>query len=357
MSCSFIVMGTIASVTTGDVTATQCQERSRHHIVEACTVEESYERSMGLLTLITIPILYGVSSAALKLATIMSVWVVVPIRLVPACMAVTVLLLTGWMPRAIRGSSKSKRSIFAARHLFISLALLGIVAYFVGNVFFQLALQALGVGLGVATVQAGLIIGGLVVGATLPNEFVRLRSVSTAALISLGIFLMSGDYSDVAGRDWQLVAAGVVYALLTGFCWTAIVFSLNLGRRNGLTSSQVLFVQTWTVLTLATAVAIASGFSLSESGIWWTYGELGPAGWAVVGGTAAAMAIGLSGVCLQRHSGVSVNTMSATSVVPSAFLGILLFEEPLSLAFVGGVLVVVVGIVGFYRGQPPPVFR
>jgi drug/metabolite transporter (DMT)-like permease len=256
------------------------------------------------------------------------------LRLVPVALAAwTIVLRDGARP--LRPGAAE----FLGLRLLAVLALGGATSFVLGNVLYFAALTEGGLGIAVAGIQAGTVIGGLWLGLLALRETPRTAQLAGAAIIVAGLFAVGWAQTGATVSDtWWLgllaaFGAGTTYAI-------ANTASRYVQRRRPL-----LFVAL-AVSSLGGAVPLALLTALRAATTpGWTAGDAGSIGAVLAAGVANALALAALALAVRHAPVASVNTISSAAIVLSFVASVVVFGEPGSPVMVAGVVLVTAGIV------------
>ncbi|HSO30393.1 MAG TPA: DMT family transporter [Candidatus Sulfomarinibacteraceae bacterium] len=222
---------------------------------------------------------------------------------------------------------------------FVALLVLGGTSSFVlGNILYFGALREGGLGIAVGGVHAGVVIGGLWMGAAFQREPPRREQLAGAGLIVLGLGAIGLAQSGGSVADvWWL---GLLFAVGAGTTYAAAnAISRSVQRRRPLVFVTLAASSLGGFVPLAIMIAIRE---LSTPGS--VPADPGSAGAVFMAGFANALALGGLAVAVRHAPVASVNTISSSSVVLSFAASVLVFGETGSAPMVAGMILVVAGI-------------
>ena len=218
----------------------------------------------------------------------------------------------------------------------------------IGNILNFLALTSGGLGVTVAGVQAGSVLGGLWIGLLALGERPWRAQLAAAALIVAGLVGVGIAQTSSLAETWLL---GLLFALGAGTTYALA----NVLSRYVQVRRPVLFV-TLAVsnlgglvpLTLIVAGRATTGEAIAV--------DAPSAGAVLAAGLANAVALASLALAVRSAPVATVNTISSASIVFSFLGSVVLFQETGSLPMVAGILLVTAGIVvAQVRRVTPPV--
>src|SRR3990172_7714964 len=221
----------------------------------------------------------------------------------------------------------------------IALLLLGGVSSFVlGNILYFGALREGGLGITVGGVHAGVVIGGLWMGAAFQREPPRREQLAGAGLIVLGLAAIG--LAQTGGSVTELWWLGLLFALGAGTTYAAAnAISRSVQRRRPLVFITLAASSLGGMVPLAVIVAVRE---LSAPGS--VVADPGSAGAVFLAGFANAVALAGLAMAVRTAPVASVNTISSGNVVLSFFASVVIFNEPGSAPMIAGMILVTVGI-------------
>jgi drug/metabolite transporter (DMT)-like permease len=222
---------------------------------------------------------------------------------------------------------------------FIALLVLGGTSSFVlGNILYFGALREGGLGITVGGVHAGVVIGGLWMGAAFQREPPRREQLAGAGLIVLGLGAIGVAQTGASVAElWWL---GLLFALGAGTTYAAAnAISRSVQRRRPLVFVTLAASSLGGIVPLAAIVVVRE---LSTPGS--VNADAGSVLAVFVAGFANALALGSLAMAVRHAPVASVNTISSSSVVLSFAASVLVFSETGSPPMVAGMVLVVAGI-------------
>jgi len=263
------------------------------------------------------------------------------LRLVPLTSIALVVMLA-------RGSDEVRPNApaFLGWGLVARLVLGGVTALVIGNTMYFLALTNAGLGVTVAGVQSGSVLGGLWIGLLLLRERPLRAQVIGAAFI-------------VAG----LIGVGIAQTgNLSALWWLGLLFALGAGTTYAISNTLSRYVQQRRPVLFATLlignlgaivplVAILGARAMAGQHI---VADQGAATAVLAAGFANALAVASLALAVRTAPVATVNSISSASIVFSFVASILLFQETGSLPMILGIGLVTAGIVvAQIRGRRP----
>lgn len=238
---------------------------------------------------------------------------------------------------------------------FIALLVLGGTSSFVlGNILYFGALREGGLGITVGGVHAGVVIGGLWMGAAFQREPPRREQLAGAGLIVLGLGAIG--LAQTGGSVAELWWLGLLFALGAGTTYAAAnAISRSVQRRRPLVFVTLAASSLGGLVPLAIIVAVRE---LTTPGS--VNADAGSALAVFVAGFANALALGSLAMAVRHAPVASVNTISSSSVVLSFAASVLVFGETGSPPMIAGMTLVTAGILiaqlrrGTSTPPPPP---
>ncbi|QDU27520.1 EamA-like transporter family protein [Anatilimnocola aggregata] len=237
--------------------------------------------------------------------------------------------------------------------IWLMIAASSLVGQLGGNISFQYALGQIGLALTVP-----LSLGGMIVGATVLSRLFLHERVSVASAIAVGILLMAIAVlslgaeearamvlQKVSANHWQLTL-GVTTACLSGVAYSVLNVVIRHAVQRGATLPA-------TLMTVSMVGLIALGMlALRKIGV---AGMLQTAQldlvWMLAAGVCNAAAFVALTRCLQLTSVVYANVLNAAQAALAALAGVLVFNEPASVALTAGVGLTILGLTVLTRGK------
>lgn len=244
---------------------------------------------------------------------------------------------------------RPRHSAFLGRDLVLALLAAGAVSLVVGNVSYQLAQVTGGLGVTVSGIQAGSVLGGLVLSAVSLKEPPTTIQSLGAAIIVAGLALIGLAQTESLLPLWYL---GLVFALVAGTCYAAAnALTRVVQKRRPLLFVTLAGQSVGGLLPLA---LIMVGREAIDPGT--ILGGLEPTTIAVVlvAGLANALALASLALAVRYTTVASTNVVSAAAIVFSFVGSVVIFGEVGSLPMVGGVLLVIVGLLTAQLRRPAP---
>jgi drug/metabolite transporter (DMT)-like permease len=221
----------------------------------------------------------------------------------------------------------------------IALLVLGGSASFVlGNILYFGALREGGLGITVAGLQGGLVVGGLWMSTLFLRETPRIGQLAGAGILLAGLAAIGlAQTGESVGSLWWL---GLLFALGAGTTYAAAnAISRSVQRRRPLVFVTLAASSLGGIVPLAVIVAVRE---LSVPGS--VHADAGSAGAVFLAGFANAIALGALAMAVRHTSVASVNTISSGSIVLSFTASVLVFGETGSPPMIAGMVLVTAGI-------------
>ncbi len=243
--------------------------------------------------------------------------------------------------------------IFSSTRVIIAIVTAALVGQVAGNVCFQWSLGVVGLALAVPLTMGAMILSGAVLGRLILGDPITLRMgiastvlVMAIAILSLGAPAANASIGPIAdGIDPLHVAAGVFAACLSGIAYSILSVTLRYSTNQGTPLSPLL-------LTVGmVGFVLLGGFTSARHG--WAIVEqttsqdwlrlLGAGLFNVIAFVALTKALHLSSVMF-------VNGLNASQIAMAAIAGVLLFQEPITIAMGAGVILTALGL-ALMRGR------
>ncbi len=244
---------------------------------------------------------------------------------------------------------RPRHPAFLGRDLVLALLAAGGVSLVVGNVSYQLAQVTAGLGVTVSGIQAGSVLGGLVLSAVSLKEPPTTIQTLGATIIVGGLALIGLAQTESLLPLWYV---GLLFALVAGTCYAAAnALTRVVQKRRPLLFVTLAGQSVGGLLPLALIIA---GREAIEPGT--VRGGLEPTTVAVVlvAGLANALALASLALAVRYTTVASTNVVSAAAIVFSFLGSVVIFGEVGSLPMVGGVLLVIVGLLTAQLRRPAP---
>ncbi|MEX0792884.1 MAG: EamA family transporter [Pirellulaceae bacterium] len=221
-----------------------------------------------------------------------------------------------------------------------------------GNVMFQWSLGVVGVAMSVPLCLGSMILGGALLGKFFLGEEIGLRAARAMVMLLLAIAVLGlGARAAAVGvteqvPPWYLVAAGVLTPVIAGFGYAI----LSVGVRNGVSSNVSVFMSLSVVcgvgmVVLGPICLVTAGFRELLATNSYQLAVMLIAGiWNAV----AFLSLTLS---LRHTSVLYVNSLNASQNAMAAVAGVLLFQEPLTVYLIVGVILTALGLAMMSRKQ------
>lgn len=236
------------------------------------------------------------------------------------------------------------------RHLIVPLFLTGLFIQFGGNVLFQMSLSIGGLALTVPLTFSTLMISGAVLGRMMLEEPITGRSayamfIQIAAIVLLSLGAEKASIAPVASLS--AVLGAVATSCIAGMAYGASGVIIRRTVTNNVPLSATL------VLLSTAGVVGLGGASLVR---------LGPRQLLatppqdlltmLMAGTFNAIAFFSIGAALKHVSVVQANLLNASQIAMAAAVGVLLFDETLTVWLAAGMLLTIVGLTMIERPRP-----
>ena len=243
--------------------------------------------------------------------------------------------------------------IFSSPRVIMAILLASVIGQMAGNVCFQWSLGVVGIALAVPLTMGAMILSGAVLGRVVLGDPITMRMgiassvlVAAIAILSLGAPAANATISQVAhGSDPLRVAAGVFAACLSGVAYSILSVALRYSTNQGTPLSSLLFTVGMVGFIMLGSLAFArNGLSIVDQTSQYDWLRLVGAGlFNVVAFVALTKALHLSSVMF-------VNGLNASQIAMAAVAGVLLFQEPITVAMGAGVVLTAFGL-AFMRGR------
>lgn len=260
----------------------------------------------------------------------------------------TVLMTFPWLAvLAFRGIN-----VVPQARTLLALVVTGTFAQLGGNVLFQTALGVLGIALTVPLTLGAMILTGAIIGRFALQEQITWRSAVSMLVLVIAIIVLSvgaghtnlhsSNSATLDTADSPLVAKvlGVASAIVSGFSYALLGAVI---RKS--VSGHVLLPTTLFVIAIAGTISLG-GLSLYRIGIRGMW-ETEAMDWTLMAlaGIANALAFMALTKSLQVVGVVYINALNASQVAMAALAGLIIFQEPPTMALVVGVALTGVGLV------------
>jgi drug/metabolite transporter (DMT)-like permease len=232
----------------------------------------------------------------------------------------------------------------------VSAALIGQVA---GNVCFQWSLGVVGLALAVPLTMGAMILGGAILGRLLLGDLITVRMgfastilVAAIAVLSLGAPAANASITQLTqGIDPMHVAAGVFAACLSGVAYSILSVALRYSTNQGTPLSSLLFT------VGIVGFVLLGGMTYARNG-WEIVAQTSSQDWLRLFGAGLFNLIAFVALTKALHlsSVMFVNGLNASQIAMAAIAGVLLFQEPITLAMGVGVTLTVLGLASM-RGR------
>lgn len=265
----------------------------------------------------------------------------------------TVFMTVPWlMLLAIRG-----RQVVPTRRAIASLALAATFAQLGGNVLFQVALGGIGIALTVPLTLGAMIVTGAILGRFVLQEQITWRSlfsmlvlISSIVVLSVGAGTAQESLNNLqglqAGNELRVIK-GVASSIVAGFSYALLGTVI---RKN--VSGRVRLPAALFIVSVVGAVGLGA-MSLCRIGIAGIEATE-PIDWQlmILAGLCNAVAFLSLTKSLQLTGVVHVNALNASQVAMAAIAGLLIFDEPLTVALASGVFMTGIGLLLMKRKRP-----
>jgi drug/metabolite transporter (DMT)-like permease len=254
------------------------------------------------------------------------------LRALPLTLIAAVVVLGGGA-REIRPASPE----FLGWGLIGRLVLGAVLSLVLGNILYFLALTNGGLGVTVAGVQSGSVLGGLWIGLLLLRERPLRAQLAGAALIVAGLVAVGVAQTASVAALWWL---GLLFALGAGTTYAVSnTLSRYVQRRRPVLFVTLLVGNLGGIVPLAAIVAAraAAGEQIAV--------DQGAVTAVLAAGLANAVALASLALAVRTAPVATVNSISSASIVFSFVASVLLFHEAGNAAMVAGIGLVTAGIV------------
>lgn len=237
--------------------------------------------------------------------------------------------------------------------IWLAIAIASLFGQLGGNISFQFALGQIGLALTVS-----LSLGGMIVGATLLSRIFLHEKIHFIAAAAVGVLLLSIAVLSLGAEEardrlllrdstdpWQLTL-GVAAACCSGLSYSVLNVVIRYSVQRGATLPATLM--TVSVMGLI-SLSLLSLRRIGFEGMLQTK-PLDLSMMLLAGVCNAAAFVGLTR-CLQLTSVVYANALNAAQAALAALTGVLIFQEPASVALTAGVGLTILGLVILTR-QP-----
>jgi len=235
---------------------------------------------------------------------------------------------------------RPRHPAFLGRYLIGVLLASGAVSLVVGNIAYQLALVTAGLGVTVSGIQAGSVLGGLVLSSVSLREPPTREQTIGALVIVAGLIAIGVAQTSGLADLWYV---GLLFAATAGACYAAANALTRVVQKR----RPVLFVTLAgsSVGGLLPLGAIIAGRELVAPGV--VLGGLEPqtVGVVLAAGLANALALAALALAVRYTTVASTNLVSAAAIVFSFLGSVVIFGEVGTPPMVLGVGLVVVGLV------------
>lgn len=228
---------------------------------------------------------------------------------------------------------------FLGRYLIWVLLASGAVSLVVGNIAYQLALVTAGLGVTVSGIQAGSVLGGLVLSSVSLREPPTREQTIGALVIVAGLAAIGVAQTSGLAELWWL---GLLFAVTAGTCYAAANALTRIVQKR----RPLLFVTLAgsSVGGLVPLGAIIVGREIVAPGV--VFGGLEPqtVGVVLAAGLANALALASLALAVRYTTVASTNVVSAAAIVFSFLGSVVIFGEVGTLPMVFGVGLVIAGL-------------
>ncbi len=228
---------------------------------------------------------------------------------------------------------------FLGRDLVWVLLASGAVSLVLGNIAYQLALVTAGLGVTVSGIQAGSVLGGLVLSTVSLREPPTREQAIGAAVIVAGLAAIGVAQTSGLSELWSL---GLLFAVAAGSCYAAANALTRVVQKR----RPLLFVTLAgsSVGGLAPLAAIIGAREALEPGAVFGGLSLATVGVVLAAGLANALALASLALAVRYTTVASTNVVSAAAIVFSFVGSIVIFGEVGTPPMVVGVLLVIAGL-------------
>lgn len=238
------------------------------------------------------------------------------------------------------------------RRTLLLLAGASLCGHIFGNVMFQWSLGVVGVAMSVPLCLGSMILGGALLGKFFLGEEIGFRAARAMImlLVAIAVLGLGARAAAVGVTDhvppWYLVAAGVLTPVIAGFAYSI----LSVGVRNGVSSNVSVFMSLSVVCGVG--LVVLGPICLTTAG--WnellatTYYQMAVMMIAGIWNAVAFLSLTLS---LRHTSVLYVNSLNASQNAMAAVAGVLIFQEPLTVYLIVGVILTALGLAMMSRKQ------
>lgn len=269
------------------------------------------------------------------------------VRLLPLLIIITVMTVV------IRPAAANPKSEFFIGGKILGLLVFGgTMSFLVGNVLLFSALNLAGVAIATAAVQAGSVLGGVVISWAFLKERPSNQQLIGVAIIVVGLFFMASPGFLSAELDFTVIS-GILVAMISGFCYTISNAASRVAQRKPGRS-----VLTLLVSNVAGATALFITIWAIHSNPFAEFAKLTNEQWGYVLIAGLVNAGALASVTLSvRYTTVTKSVMiTSLSIAFGALFGVLFFSEILQPLVLLGLGLVLSGvIVGQLAARKKPV--
>ena len=254
----------------------------------------------------------------------------------------TVVLVGPWLLVLMARS----QALVSSGRVFVALCAAGLFGQLAGNVAFQWSLGVVGMAMAVPLCFGTMIIGGTIVGRWMLGEEVTRRTVVASAVLILSIAVLSfgaGEAHRALHTDAEdtpgLMFAGVAAACLCGVAYAILGAVIRYSASEGTPVSTILV--TIGVVGMVALSAI-SAMRLGTETLWSTPNV--DFAIMLLAGISNAFAFWALTKALQLTGVVYVNALNASQTALAALVGVLFFQEAITIPLVAGVLLTALGL-------------
>ncbi len=258
------------------------------------------------------------------------------VRLLP------LLLIISIMTVVVRPAAANPKSEFFIGGKILGLLIFGgTMSFLVGNSLLFSALNLGGVAIATAAVQAGSVLGGVIISWAFLHERPTNQQLIGAGIIILGLFFMASPSIFSAELDLTIIS-GMLVAMVSGFCYTISNAASRVAQRKPGRSILTLLVSNLAGATaLFITIWVITGNPIAE------FEKLPMEHWGLVLIAGVVNAAALASVTLSvRYTTVTKAVMIASlSIAFGTFFGWLFFQEDLQPLVLLGLGLVLVGVI------------
>ncbi len=269
------------------------------------------------------------------------------VRLLPLLVIISVMAI---VVRPVAANPKSE--FFIGGKILGLLVFGGTMSFLVGNSLLFSALNLAGVAIATAAVQAGSVLGGVLISWAFLKERPTNQQLVGAGIIVIGLVFMASPGFLNAELDFTVIS-GILVAMISGFCYTISNAASRAAQRKPGRSILTLLVS-----NAAGATALFITIWALHANPFAEFAKLPAEHWGAVLIAGLVNAVALASVTLSvRYTTVTKSVMiTSLSIAFGALFGVLFFEEILQPLVLLGLGLVLLGvIVGQLSAKKKPV--